>query len=268
MSLEFVAQRHIKGYRVVPFRHRLVYKMDNDGYPLGSASELPSSATEDERMLFDRWGVQNFELHDAELDETLQFIVPKGEQTEEYRLFEASEGAFMEFAHLKCTKSSVISFANRYGLLHADQMLESLHGWFSSIRGFRRAVREWETARENCDYRAFCRFIERRIENLRLDFVRGNATGLQANVYLKPNAEGNQARLAIGPHDLHGALWLQLILAVDGAINLRSCVVCSRWFPIQVGKARVDRRYCSDACKMRAYRKRKAEGSGSDPALG
>jgi hypothetical protein len=48
-----------------------------------------------------------------------------------------------------------------------------------------------------------------------------------------------------------------LILAIDGNLNLRSCVQCRKWFTLEAGKGRSDKEYCTNACRMRAYRKRK-----------
>jgi hypothetical protein len=34
--------------------------------------------------------------------------------------------------------------------------------------------------------------------------------------------------------------------------------LCRKWFTIEEGQGRSDKQYCSNACRMRAYRKRKA----------
>jgi hypothetical protein len=40
-------------------------------------------------------------------------------------------------------------------------------------------------------------------------------------------------------------------------LNLRACVQCRKWFTLEAGRGRSDKEYCSNACRMRAYRKRK-----------
>lgn len=61
------------------------------------------------------------------------------------------------------------------------------------------------------------------------------------------------------PTGLLAAMWLQFALAIDGNIDFRQCTVCRSWFEIAPGRGRPEKSYCSDACRMRAYRKRKAE---------
>jgi hypothetical protein len=41
---------------------------------------------------------------------------------------------------------------------------------------------------------------------------------------------------------------------------LRTCVQCRKWFTLEAGRGRSDKEYCSNACRMRAYRKRKGSG--------
>lgn len=62
--------------------------------------------------------------------------------------------------------------------------------------------------------------------------------------------------LAIWPRGLIGALWVQVARAIDGDRDFRSCDVCGRWWEVGRDGKRTNRRYCSNACKLRAYRKR------------
>ena len=52
-------------------------------------------------------------------------------------------------------------------------------------------------------------------------------------------------------------MWLQFANAIEGDRDYAQCVECASWFEIAPGSGRPDKRYCSDACRMRAYRKRK-----------
>src|SRR5262249_40548289 len=74
-------------------------------------------------------------------------------------------------------------------------------------------------------------------------------------------------KLCIRPVTLQEALWTQLVLAIDKNVNLGACVQCRKWFTLEAGRGRPDKKYCSNACRMRAYRKRKGsggEGGGGD----
>jgi hypothetical protein len=79
-------------------------------------------------------------------------------------------------------------------------------------------------------------------------------------LFLKEDPLSASARLCIRPHSLRDAIWAQLVLAIDGNVNLRGCVECRKWFTLEAGRGRSDKEYCSNACRMRAYRKRKGTG--------
>lgn len=85
--------------------------------------------------------------------------------------------------------------------------------------------------------------------------------GLNGRAYprLEPAGEPMMQRIRLTPTGLLGALWLQFAFAVDGNIDYRQCSECQSWFEIAPGRGRPEKSYCSDACRMRAYRKRKAE---------
>jgi len=90
-----------------------------------------------------------------------------------------------------------------------------------------------------------------------------DALGPTAKVVLKedPESESKSLRICIRPSHLCDALWIQLAQAIDGSDTIRTCIECKKWFTIKSGQGRSDKEYCSDACKMRAYRKRKTQPS-------
>jgi hypothetical protein len=57
----------------------------------------------------------------------------------------------------------------------------------------------------------------------------------------------------------HSLCCIGLGAAIDGSESLQNCVECERWFTISAGQGRSDKAYCSNACRMQAYRKRKAK---------
>lgn len=71
-------------------------------------------------------------------------------------------------------------------------------------------------------------------------------------------SSADEWNLHFEPECLLDGLWFQFALAIRGQIEHRQCVVCAAWFEIATGSGRRDKRYCSVACQMRAYRKRKA----------
>jgi hypothetical protein len=56
---------------------------------------------------------------------------------------------------------------------------------------------------------------------------------------------------------LGAALVAEAVEFMAGHFEARQCIVCGSWFRVGAGQTRVDRRFCSAACKMRAYRARK-----------
>lgn len=55
---------------------------------------------------------------------------------------------------------------------------------------------------------------------------------------------------------LLSALWLQFALAVTDDKTYPRCMVCQNRFEVSPATARADKRYCSNTCRSRAYRKR------------
>lgn len=61
------------------------------------------------------------------------------------------------------------------------------------------------------------------------------------------------------PSSLLGAVWLQFAQAIDTRPEYRKCLECRTWFAVSLDTSRKSRRYCSDACRAKAYRNRKQE---------
>ncbi|MGC1788936.1 MAG: hypothetical protein WA718_19565, partial [Terriglobales bacterium] len=73
--------------------------------------------------------------------------------------------------------------------------------------------------------------------------------------------DNGRSFLFIEPTNLIGALWLQFAQAIDGDREYRVCQQCREWFEIGGGKKkdgadhhRTDARFCTNACKQKAYR--------------
>jgi hypothetical protein len=59
------------------------------------------------------------------------------------------------------------------------------------------------------------------------------------------------------PRSLIGALWAQFCAAIDGDREYQTCKECRKWF--ERGEVRVDAKFCSNACRQRAKRKRRSQ---------
>jgi hypothetical protein len=67
---------------------------------------------------------------------------------------------------------------------------------------------------------------------------------------------GIDLHLRVIPHNLIGALWLQLATAVEADSHYRQCPGCERWFRVAPGTKRSDSIVCSPTCRTRMYRSR------------
>lgn len=88
--------------------------------------------------------------------------------------------------------------------------------------------------------------------------------GLRSRVHeeLQWDEATGKPTIRIVPGNLIGAMWLQFALAIDGDNEFGKCSECASWYVIAPGAGRPDKTYCSNACRMRAYRKRKTAKKG------
>jgi hypothetical protein len=119
----------------------------------------------------------------------------------------------------------------------------------------RQTVELWHKSLNTGDFSRIIRVVER----LRL-ILWGEVLGAPVGLLLKKDPLSGSPRLCIRPYNLFHALFAQLVLAIDGNLNLRACLQCRKWFTLEAGRGRSDKEYCSNACRMRAYRKRKGNG--------
>jgi hypothetical protein len=89
------------------------------------------------------------------------------------------------------------------------------------------------------------------VEGIANRFLRG---AVQCN--LRVDSELGVAEVVQEPDNLGSALWLQFAKAADAGTRFRICKTCGEWFDLPLRGARLTREYCSDACRIRAYRNR------------
>lgn len=70
--------------------------------------------------------------------------------------------------------------------------------------------------------------------------------------------------IQLAPPDLYSLMWFQFARSLAEEAKERACRACGRWFRL-VPRDRGARLFCSDACKMRDYRSRKAEAEKPQP---
>jgi hypothetical protein len=250
LLLEFTCHRPLDGFRVL--------RLDRNKWPVEKDGIVrpPDKPSDDEKYALERWYDWLFGAFDPYERRVVHLLVPRSPKRESYSLFDEAPALFSEFADVPLTIKGVIGFADRYGSLRQgprpDDLPDDLDLWIKSIRKMRRAVDAWESAKETGDFKKIVSIIEHRGERRR-----GSLAGTQLNALLETDPSG-APRLCVRPSSFLEALWTQLTLAVEGDQNLRRCAVCTGWFPVESGRS--DKEYCSVACRMRAYRKRKGVG--------
>ncbi len=230
------------------------WERDHDGYRLVNRADVVHPAPRDtslvytppRHMRFERIAVQPA----ARLDRVL---IPIGRRTLTYRPLEENKALFRQFADTTPSPDGVQSFANNYGLLwcYPWSYQYGLLVWANEISEMRRAVEQWEKARETGDdWSPLVNAISQRSNefDLSIDFSR------------PPGRE--RPMFTIRPPDLITALWVQFAQAVTANTPISRCSWCPTWFAYGSGTGRRrSSQYCSDRCRKAAHRYRKEAGS-------
>ena len=209
-----------------------------------------------------------------------------------YDPFRDETALFRVFADLQPTEEAIAAFANRYGLLEVPEdydELSSLLEWQRWISMMRQAVELWDAIRDSNT-----EVIRQHLVWTRQSQVKWTSPLMQElNIspedvdddytpgdYLQPALEllgivigqaggpavglsvtvlaGCKIVLSFQLSELRSALWIQFALAVAEEKEFRRCECCRRPFELAPHLNRKDRRFCSDACRSRSYRHRKA----------
>jgi hypothetical protein len=73
------------------------------------------------------------------------------------------------------------------------------------------------------------------------------------------NPRTGKVEVRLPPADLLGFLFLQLGRAFVGGLRFRQCPGCGKWSLLTPGVNRADRTTCSDYCRLKLYRQRRAQ---------
>lgn len=254
--LEFECRVPVDGYRVLSFDERKFDYLEEDPRFDEFTVYPPDDMTKDEHYLFRKWGMRiaprgNPEEIEREVKEVFE---PKSERIRCFNLFDETSSPFLDFANTPDTLDGVKSLIERFGPLHQrPQLYES---WYWAMQEMRSAVTAWDRAKATGNFKRIILKVQLRGLG-RLE--KHPESGMDASITLSEAPQTGEARLCIRPTTLLDALWTQLALAIDGSESLRKCAECKKWFTIKAGEGRSDKQYCSNACRMRAYRKRKGE---------
>jgi len=213
-------------------------------------------------------------------------LQPKSEQIKCFDLYDETSNPLLDFANAPTTPDGIKALADRFGPLFVGPQFCDF--WFKEIEDIQSALTIWGECKSTGNFDPIIREVAMRQWSsgaastiLNETKLAGNSEmlqealeweprlsesigdydyGLEANIQLGRAPQGeNGARFYIRPRTLTDAIWTQLAQAVGGSEFLKTCVECKKWFTVSAGHGRSDKKYCSNACRMRTYRKGKAE---------
>jgi hypothetical protein len=165
-----------------------------------------------------------------------------------------------------CSHDQVVPFANAYALLTATGKAlqpERVDTWYREIRALRNATALWDAIAAN-DGAALRRVLPQQAakgKNLLLlarehvaRTVTEKVAGGRLELVAAPDEGPSQFTIRYRPAKLIDAIWQRFAEEIAGVIACNRCPApgCGRWFPRSNGRS--DRRFCSHACQMRAWR--------------
>lgn len=196
-------------------------------------------------------------------------------QGEFYTPLDDEPGLFRRFAlGTEPTPEKVQQFIREFGTLGLTSGKETLEIWKINIESMQRCIQWWDMLKQGKDVELRGKLRESKADfdrDTQQAFDRGDIdvaalclinreVNLRLEEHVRPALEfdprQSRDRLVLIPRNLLGAMWLQLAETVSSGKLHRQCEACGRWFEVSAGNYRTDRKYCSDACKVRAYRAR------------
>jgi hypothetical protein len=180
-------------------------------------------------------------------------------------------GLFRTFAETEIP-DGILRFANAFGFLGSPYTIrvqrpsidapgsigmgsigsgESPHDWIGEISAVRETVKLFDALRGTASGQKW---------NELQEIINGKIKQHRSYPRLLWERAGNQRRLRLRfqPASLIGAIWIQFALGVEGNRDYRQCEQCRTWFEVAAEK-REGAKFCSDACRFKAYRNRQKD---------
>lgn len=194
---------------------------------------------------------------------------------------------YLRFASGPLTPATILEFANSYGLLDPHEfaevyweILEEDAEELIPVLGSQRSDREpgllyliaepaslWLAAFERIRF-FLAQWSEMEARGARkemkqfLDQTFNHDLHASLSLQVKMDTAGDEPRTEIIANSLRQLVDAQWSMSLAADVHHRQCAECPNWFAVHPGSGRPEKAYCSDACRMRAYRKRKHVASG------
>ena len=182
----------------------------------------------------------------AAFEGPVKVLVANSNEYETYDPLMEFSGLFMEFAEARRREGQILNFVNRYGLPFSNRSAAYVPEIKREMQRMSRAIEAWNTGIKGEDLSPFFKAFNQRVRSI-------------ITPKLSLSQDHRKASLQLVPLDLADGLWLQLAVAVEGHENYRRCGACPRYFSVDRGRGRPEKKYCSSACRLRAKRNRDRE---------
>ena len=214
---------------------------DPFGYDLIPSPDTPEATC----VLLDEVD-QSFLLHLLrEVEDRPEFIRAKSPRRSPINPIRDHSGMFLELANTPVTQSSIIGFAEKYGLLRGSGP-EYFGSWPITLDRLKTAVDIWSENKAKNDL------------NELVQAWNGREGRISIDVQLAKTAYPERPNICLVPATLQDAAWLQFAQAASASQDLKKCRWCTTWFAFGSGTGRKkSAEYCSDKCRVTAFRKRK-----------
>ena len=216
---------------------------------------------------------------------TVECLIAHADQKTEFGKLISEPELYLRFASERPTPSLILEFANRYGLLSyekshfcvrrcaASELVptfdrhvvgmkpvpellfvtgEKASDWLSAFEHARFKFRDLPDLQAAGGFAAMSAFL-----NDGYNCMMGGSLTYQVRM----DEQTGQVRSELIASSLQNLLEIQWGMSLAAGIIHRQCAECPAWFSVHPGSGRPEKQYCSDACRMRAYRKRKAQVS-------
>ena len=227
------------GYSLIQFDAQ---KVDWPRYERNEAARQPR-LTEDEQRFLLRWG-QRLRFS-QEGDEQEYWFLEKSERVVEPDILAKEPRLFSKLSAAKDDTKKLLQFVDEYGLLWISEPCS-----LSQVQNCARLIHKLIDRRNSEGRRNASNWLKKTMEQFR--------TGFDGDVHIVPVIKNNRVQLIIRPDDLRIAMLLQFIFDGSRDFKITQCECCGNYIPKGARQNRADRKYCSNACRQRVYRRANA----------
>jgi hypothetical protein len=224
------------GYDLVQFDRR---KVDWEKY---SRDENPNQQqlSKDEQRFLAVWGEHLTIFRPG--DEEEQWFLARTKRITKPDIIAKEPRLFAKFAEAKSNDLKQIQFVNEHGLLfhNCPCSLSTINYWATTMSKLI-AQRDSEKRRKDSSW------LKATMKHFQ--------SGLGSNIDIDPEIHEGDMRLILKPADLIIAMLIQFIFTGSKAFLINQCLCCGNYIPKGPKQNRVDRKYCSNACRQRNFRK-------------